>query len=102
MPTGIDNDKRGNKPRGSAAIRASMILLLLSSTGILTNQAFGMGDAPSTCPNRYDSAIAQMSISNGTQIFNPVGHPGMTFRAETHSGYSLSMASHCKSKLKWQ
>jgi len=101
MPTGIDTDKGGNKPRGSAAIRASMILLLLSSTGILTSQVFGMGDAPGTCPNRYDSAIAQMSISNGTQIFNPLshpsttfGHPGITFRAETHSGYSLSMTLH--------
>src|SRR2546428_764833 len=60
-----------------------------------------MGDAPSTSPNRYDSVIAQMSISNGTQIFNPLGHPGITFghpsitfRAETHSGYSLSMTLH--------
>lgn len=53
-----------------------------------------MGQSPGTCTNRYDSAITQMIINNGTQIFDPVNNPGVTFRAEAHSGYSLSMTLH--------
>jgi hypothetical protein len=35
-----------------------------------------------------------MILNNGTQTFDPLNNPGATFRAEAHSGYSISMTLH--------
>jgi hypothetical protein len=50
-----------------------------------------MGQAPSTCPNRYDATITEMILNNGTHTFDPIQNPNLVFRAEAHAGYSISM-----------
>ena len=50
-----------------------------------------MGQAPSTCPNRYDSAITHMIINNGTATFDPIADPNLVFDANRVNGYTVSM-----------
>jgi hypothetical protein len=35
-----------------------------------------------------------MILNNGTQTFDPIKNPGIAFRAEAHSGYSVTMTLH--------
>jgi len=41
--------------------------ILLASLGVSANQVFAMGQAPSTCTNRYDGTITAMKIMWGTR-----------------------------------
>ncbi len=66
---------------------ASVLLIL----GVSTSDVLAMGDAPSTCPNRYDATITEMTLNNGTHTFDPIQNPDMVFQAEAHAGYSVSM-----------
>lgn len=66
---------------------ASILLIL----GMSASEVFAMGQAPSTCPNRYDATITEMILNNGTHTFDPIQNPDMVFRAEIHAGYSISM-----------
>lgn len=68
--------------------------ILLAPLGISTNQAFAMGQAPSTCPNRYDSGITSMIIDNGISTFDTVSNPNATFTADVNDGYKLTMTLH--------
>ena len=70
------------------AVFASILLLLIV---VITQNAFAMGAAPSTCNNRYDSGITRMTLNNGTQTFDPIANPGLRFRADINSGFTHSM-----------
>ena len=78
------------KGRSNHAYFLIAVASVLSAIGA-TSDAFAMGDAPSTCPNRYDATITEMILDNGTHTFDPIQNPDTVFRAEAHSGYSISM-----------
>ncbi|CUR51912.1 Fibronectin type III domain protein [Nitrosotalea devaniterrae] len=72
-------------------------LLTIASASILftilvlsTSNAFAMGDAPSTCSNRYDGPIVSFLINNGTQTFDPIANPGVTFNVNRYSSYNVT------------
>src|SRR5438445_3418086 len=67
-------------------------ILVLSSVGV--EYAFAMGQAPSTCANRYDGPIVSFTINNGTQKFNPIAHPGATFYMYKYGSYSVTFTIH--------
>lgn len=49
-----------------------------------------MGDAPSTCSNRYDGPIVSFLINNGSQTFDPMANPGVTFNVDRYSSYNVT------------
>ncbi len=73
---------------------ASVLLVVLSTS---TNQVFAMGDAPSTCTNRYDGPITSFIINNGTQTFDAIANPGVTFNVNSNSAYSVTFVIHTPS-----
>ncbi len=68
--------------------------LLLISLGMVSHDAFAMGAAPSTCPNRYDGSITSFIINNGTQTFDAVANPGVTFDVKRGSDYNVTFIIH--------
>ena len=67
---------------------------ILVTLGVSINQVFAMGDAPSTCSNRYDGPIVSFLINNGSQTFDPIANPGVTFNVNTLSNYSVTFVIH--------
>jgi len=66
--------------------------LLLFSTGILVQNVFAMGS--STCSNDYSATISSFTINNGTQVFDPIAYPGLTFQENSHSTYTVTDIVH--------
>ncbi|MDE1829677.1 MAG: hypothetical protein KGI25_05080 [Thaumarchaeota archaeon] len=64
--------------------------VLLSSTGLFAHYAFAMGQAPSTCSNRYDGMITTMTITIGHKTYNPIAHPNMTFQLQNTRSYTVT------------
>ena len=71
--------------------------ILLVTLCITTNEAFAMGQPPSTCPNRYDGPITSFIINNGSQTFDAIANPGVTFNVNSPSGYSVTFVIHTPS-----
>lgn len=69
-------------------------LIFLTTLGLTINPAFAMGQAPSTCQNRYDSAIMSMIIDNGTYTFDAVSNPDTTFTTDVNNGYKVTLTLH--------
>lgn len=72
--------------------------ILIASFGITANQAFAMGQAPSTCSNRYDGTITAMKITIGQKTFNPIANPGMTFQLRNDRSYTVTFIIHTPSQ----
>ena len=75
----------------------SIASILLVTFGMSSNEAFAMGQAPSTCPNRYDGPISSFIINNGSQTFDPIANPGVTFNVNRDSSYSVTFVIHTQS-----
>lgn len=69
-------------------------LILIPLTVFSGQEAFAMGQAPGTCPNRYDSVVTEMILNNGTHTFDPLQNPDLTFQAQARAGYAISMTLH--------
>ena len=63
------NEKNITNGHGVYFFSTVFALILLASAGILVNEAFAMGQAPSTCNNRYDGAITSLQITAGGQTY---------------------------------
>ena len=72
--------------------------ILIASFGITANQAFAMGQAPSTCSNRYDGTITAMKITVGHKTFDPVAHPDLTFQLRNDRSYTVTFTIHTPSQ----
>lgn len=68
--------------------------ILFVGLGLSMNQVFAMGDAPSTCLNRYDGPIVSFAINNGSNTFNPIANPGVVFNVNTGSSYDVTFVIH--------
>jgi len=53
-----------------------------------------MGDAPSTCTNRYDGKITSFVVSNGTYAFDAVTNSGATLDVDMQGTYSVLFVIH--------
>ncbi|TLY15122.1 MAG: hypothetical protein E6K84_00930 [Thaumarchaeota archaeon] len=75
---------------------SSTLVMLLLTLAILAQPAAvnAMGDAPSTCNNRYDGRITYFIISNGTRTFNAIANPGVTFDVKANSYYNVTFVIH--------
>lgn len=60
---------------------------VLLFSGILVPDVFAMG--PSSCGNPYNGQIVVAKINNGTQTFDPLANPGVTFEVNTHASFGL-------------
>jgi len=61
---------------------------------ISMNPVFAMGDAPSICANRYDGPIVYFTIDNGSNTFDPIANPGVTFNVNTLDNYNVTFVIH--------
>ncbi len=68
--------------------------ILVSSFGIYAHQVFAMGQAPSTCTNRYDGKITSMTITVGHRTYNPIAHPNMTLQIQNTRSYTVTFTIH--------
>lgn len=68
--------------------------MLLTTLMLSTNNAFAMGQAPSTCPNRYDGPITSFMINNGSQTFDAMANPGVTFDENSVNRYNVTFVIH--------
>lgn len=69
-------------------------MILVASLGISTNEAFAMGQAPSTCNNRYDGTITAMKIIVGYRTYNPIANPGVSFQLKNDRSYTVTFTIH--------
>lgn len=73
-------------------------MILVTSLGISANEAFAMGQAPSTCTNRYDGTITTMKITAGYRTYNPIANPGVTFQLKNTKSYTVTFTIHTPSQ----
>ena len=73
-----------------------LILALISVTtlALTTNQVYAMGQAPSTCNNRYDGPITSAIITSEGQTYDPIANPGLTFQVDNDKSYSVIFTIH--------
>src|SRR2546422_1482833 len=67
-----------------------LVSILLCSFGILAQNAFAMGPPPGSCSNEYAATIVAFKINNGTQTFDPIANPGVTFEENSHNTYLIT------------
>lgn len=68
--------------------------VLISAVAVSSHEAFAMGQAPSTCDNRYDGVITAMKIMVGQRAYNPIAHPDLTFRLQDTKSYTVTYTIH--------
>ncbi|HEU5487327.1 MAG TPA: hypothetical protein VFV16_00730, partial [Candidatus Nitrosotalea sp.] len=83
--------------RGTYFFSTVFALILLASTGVLVNEAFAMGQAPSTCSNRYDGAITSIQVTAGGNTYDPIANPGLTIQMDNDKTYDVTLTIHTPS-----
>ncbi|WP_166389712.1 hypothetical protein [Candidatus Nitrosotalea sp. TS] len=73
-------------------------MILVVSLGISANEAFAMGQAPSTCNNRYDGTITAMKITVGYRTYNPMANPEVSFQLKNDRSYTVTFTIHTPSQ----
>ena len=68
--------------------------ILLASLGISANEVLAMGQAPSTCNNRYDGTITYMKITVGHRTYYPMADPGLSFELKNNRSYTVEFTIH--------
>ena len=84
--------------RGKNLFMLGFVMILVASLGISANEAFAMGQAPSTCNNRYDGTITAMKITVGSRTYNPIAHPGVSFQLKNDRSYIVTFTIHTPSQ----
>lgn len=72
--------------------------ILLASLVVSAKEAHAMGQAPSTCNNRYDGVISSMTITVGQKTYNPIAHPGLTIHLRNDKSYTVTFTIHTPSQ----
>src|SRR5579864_1275416 len=94
----LKNTSRTKNNLGNNVFALVFASILLTSLGVTVNQAYAMGQAPSTCSNRYDGTITAMKITVGYKTFDPVAHPGITFQLRNDKSYTVTFTIHTPSQ----
>lgn len=79
---------------GKSMLALVFISILFASLDISTSQAFAMGQAPSTCSNRYDGTITAMKIIVGHRTYDPITNPDTTFQLRNDRSYTVTFTIH--------
>lgn len=79
---------------GKSMLALVFVSILFAALGTSTSQAFAMGQAPSTCNNRYDGTITAMKITAGYKTYYPIANPGMTFQLRNDKSYTVTFTIH--------
>lgn len=70
------------------------VYLLAITLALSAGEAFAMGQAPSTCPNRYDGPIVSaMIVANGT-AYDPMAQQDLTFTLPNDMTYDVTFTIH--------
>jgi hypothetical protein len=72
--------------------------ILIASLGISANKALAMGQAPSTCTNRYDGTITTMKITVGHRVYHPMANPSVSFQLQNTKSYTVTFTIHTPSQ----
>ncbi len=92
-------DKTKNKNlNGKNLILLGFAAALLASLGMSLNEAYAMGQAPSTCNNRYDGTITVMKITIGARTYDPIAHPGLSFQLRNDRSYTVTFTIHTQNQ----
>jgi hypothetical protein len=94
----LENTFRTKNNLGKNAFALVFASILLASLGVSANQAYAMGQAPSTCSNRYDGTITAMKIIVGHRTYDPIAHPGTTFQLRNDKSYTVTFTIHTPSQ----
>ncbi len=94
----LENSFRTTNNRSKNLFALMFVIVLVASLGVTANQAYAMGQAPSTCSNRYDGTITAMKITVGYKTFDPIAHPGVTFHLRNDKSYTVTFTIHTPSQ----
>ncbi|MGE5599882.1 MAG: hypothetical protein ACM3UQ_00030 [Clostridiales bacterium] len=72
--------------------------VLLTSLVVSVREAHAMGQAPSTCNNRYDGTISSMKVTVGQKTYDPIAHPGVTIHLRNDRSYTVTFTIHMPSQ----
>ena len=72
---------------------------VITFSGMLVQDVFAMG--PGSCGNPYNGPIVVAKINNGTQTFDPLANPGVTFEVNTHASFGLWQVMDLPSHSSW-
>ncbi|MGI0018774.1 MAG: fibronectin type III domain-containing protein [Nitrosotalea sp.] len=87
-------EKNITNNRGTYFFSTVFVLVLLASTSTFANQAFAMGQAPSTCNNRYDGTITALKVTINRQTYDPIANPGLTVSLDNDKTYDVAITIH--------
>lgn len=87
-------DARNRKYHGRNLVMLGFAAILLASLGISANEVLAMGQAPSTCNNRYDGTITYMKITVGHRTYYPIDDPGLSFELKNNRSYTVEFTIH--------
>ena len=90
----LENSIRTTNNHGRNLSTLMFVVILVASLGITANQAYAMGQAPSTCSNRYDGTITAMKITVGHKTIDPIAQPGVTFHLQNNKSYTVTFTIH--------
>jgi hypothetical protein len=71
-----------------------VVFTLFASVGIMSQMAFAMGQAPSTCFNRYDGSITSAKIIAGGLVYDPIANSDVTFDLPNDMPYTVTFTIH--------
>ncbi len=94
----LENSIRTTNNHGRNLSTLMFVVILVASLGITANQAYAMGQAPSTCSNRYDGTITEMKITVGHRTIDPIAEPGTTFHLQNNKSYIVTFTIHTPSQ----
>jgi hypothetical protein len=85
-----------------SVLAAAAISTSISMPSAILENAYAMGDNPSTCTNLYDSVITSMNITRGhrttTIIIDPIANPHhhhlLHFKSKVGIGYTVTLTIH--------
>ena len=99
---GNAGERRGKPP---AILSSAFFLLGLLATGVLGGlltvalpSVQAMGQAPTTCDNRYDGTITSFLVTYPGGSLNPLANPNGTFTLYGNSTYSVSFTIHTQAQ----
>ena len=90
----LEDAFRTKNNTGKSMLALVFVSILLASLGASASQAFAMGQAPSTCSNRYDGTITAMKIVVGHRTYDPITNPGITFQLRNDKSYTVTFTIH--------
>ena len=70
--------------------------LFLVSLGMISQNAFADGPEPGSCSNEYDGPFTSFIINNGTQTFDAIANPGVTFDVNNLGSYTVTFVIHTR------